>query len=109
MGNDRHFLGKAFDVVGLFLEKRKRNKHRKVAVVMPGFSELFVKDVADVFPNAVTPRLDHHAARRNRVFRHFGGGDDVLIPFGVVCFSGVFQCHFSLFLVRWFNFLCKTT
>jgi len=52
----------------------------EVSVLMAGFLELRVQMALNVFPDAVAPGLDHHAAAHFGIFSHVGRADDLLVP-----------------------------
>jgi hypothetical protein len=84
VGDDRHFLGEAFHVVGFLGEVRQRNEQREIAVLDARFLDARVHQLLDAFPDAVTPRLDHHAAAHAGFLGKLGLGDHRLIPLGEV-------------------------
>ena len=61
MGHHRTFLGKPLNVFSLFFKKTQRDKKWKVGIFHPGGLEHRVQFFHNVFPEAVTPRFDHHA------------------------------------------------
>ena len=58
----RAFLGEALHVRRFLLEITQRNEERKIRVPMSGRLEHGIELALHVFPNAVAPRTDHHAA-----------------------------------------------
>ena len=84
MRHDGAFLGEAFDVLRFFREIAQRNEKREVGVLVPGRLEHGVELALHVFPDAVAPRLDHHAAAHVGRFGQLGRADDLLIPFGKI-------------------------
>ena len=84
MGDDRAFLGETFDVLRFLLQVAERNEEREIGVLVPGRLEHGVERALHVFPDAVAPGLDHHAAAHVARLRHVGGADDLLIPFGKI-------------------------
>ena len=46
-----------------------------------------VEDALDVLPDAIAPRLDHHAPANRGRFRHVTGTRHLLVPFGIVFVS----------------------
>ncbi len=84
MGHDRAFLGEAFDVLRLFLHVAERNEEREIGVAMPGRLEHAVERPLHVFPDAVAPRFDHHAAAHLARLGQVARPDDLLIPFGKI-------------------------
>ena len=88
MGDHRAFLGEPFDVCGLLLEIAERNKQRKIGIFVAGRLDHRIQLSLDIFPDAVSPWLDHHAASDFRVFREVSGADDLLIPLREIFGSG---------------------
>ncbi len=84
MRDDRHFLGKALDMLGLALEIGDWDKDREIAVLVSGRLDPIVEQALDPLPDAIAPRLDDHAAAHARFLGHVGGGDDLLIPGGEI-------------------------
>ena len=84
---NRHFLGKAIDVVCLTFKIGKRDEEREIGVVDTGFFDPVVHQALNALPNAITPRLDHHAAAHARLFSEVGSANDFLIPFGEIVFA----------------------
>ena len=84
MGDDSAFLGEPFDVSRLLLEIAERNKQRKIGIFVAGGLDHRIQLALDIFPDAVSPWLDHHAASDFRVFRKVGGANDLLIPLGKI-------------------------
>ena len=80
MGDHRHFLGEAFDMLRLTLEIRQRDEDREIAIVMPRILDPLIEQALDAFPDAIAPRLDHHAAAHTRFLGEICCGDDFLIP-----------------------------
>ena len=87
VGDDRHLLGEALDVLGLAGEVRKRDEQREVAVRDARGLDAVVHQALDALPDAVAPGLDHHAAAHARFLGEVGGGDDFLIPLGEIVFA----------------------
>ena len=84
MRDHRTLGGETFGMLRLFFEITQRNQQREIGVHMAGGLELRIELALDVFPQAVTPRLDHHAAAHLGVLRHVGGTHDLLVPFGKI-------------------------
>ena len=89
MRDDRALLREPFDVLRFLLEERERDEEREVRVHVAGVLEHPVQRPLDVFPDAVAPRLDHHAPANRGIFRHVGGLDHLLVPLRVVVASRV--------------------
>ncbi len=87
VGDDRHLLGKAFDVLGLAGEVGERDEQREVAVLYACGLDPVIHQALDALPDAVAPRLDHHAAAHAGFLGEVGGADDFLIPLGKVVFA----------------------
>src|SRR2546423_11954269 len=87
MGDDSAFLREALDVLGLLLHKAERNEERKIGVLVPGRLEHRVQCALHVFPDAVAPWFDHHAATHIRWLGQIAGANDLLIPFGEILFA----------------------
>ena len=87
MRDDRHFLGEAFHMLGFLLEIGKRDEQWEIAILVPGRANAIVEQALDAFPDAISPRPDHHAAAHPRFLGHVGFGDDGLIPGGKVRFA----------------------
>ena len=81
MGDDRHLLGEAFDVLGLPGDEAQGNEQREIAVLVAGFLDPPVERLLQQLPDAVAPRLDHHAAAHRRRLRQIRVADHVLVPF----------------------------
>ena len=88
MGDNSAFLGESLDVGRLLLEIAKRNKQRKIGILMPGCLNHRIQLALDIFPDAVSPWLDHHAAPHFRIFRQVSGANDLLIPLGKIFSPG---------------------
>ena len=84
MRDDGALLRKAFDVRGLFLQKRQRDEQREVRVLMPRGLDHVVERALHVLPERVAPRADDHAAAHGRALGEIGAGDHLLVPLGVV-------------------------
>ena len=74
------FFGEAFNMRCFLLQIAQGNEQREVGVEVAGVFEHPVHLPLDVFPDAVAPGLDDHAAADFRILRHVGGLDDFLIP-----------------------------
>lgn len=62
MSDDGTFGGEAFGVFGFFFQIGEGDEEGEVSVLMTCFFETGVELLLDVFPDAVTPRFDNHAA-----------------------------------------------
>ena len=87
VGDDRHFLGEAFDVVRLTLEIGERDEQGEVGIVVAGGLDPVVEQALDAFPDAVAPRLDDHAPAHAGLFGHLPFGNGGLIPGGEIVFA----------------------
>ena len=87
MGDDRAFLGEALDMLGLFLHVAERDEEREIGITMSGRFEHGVERALHVFPDAVAPGLDHHAAAHVAWLGHVARADDLLIPLGEIFFA----------------------
>ena len=88
MGHDRAFLGEAFDVFRFLREIAQRNKERKIGVPMSGRPKHRVELPLHVFPNAVAPWADHHAAAYIGRLGQLRRANDLLIPLRKILFPG---------------------
>ncbi len=88
MRHHRAFRREALRVLRLLFKIGQRDQQREISVLMPRRLEAAVKLLLDQLPDAVAPRLDHHAAPRLRVLREVGGLDHLLVPLGKILFSG---------------------
>ena len=84
VGDDRAFLGEAFHVGRFLREIAERNEKREIGVPVPGRLEHRVELTLHIFPDAVAPGPNHHAAADVGGLRHLGGANDLLIPFGKI-------------------------
>ena len=84
MGNDSAFLREALDVLGFPFQVAHRNKQRKVGVDVPSLLEHPIKNTLHVFPDGITPGLNHHTAAHRRHLGKLCGLDDLLIPLRVI-------------------------
>ena len=84
VGDDRAFLGEAFDVFRFLREITQRNEKREISVAMAGRAKHGVELTLHVFPNPVTPRSNHHATAHVRGLGQLRRADDLLIPFGKI-------------------------
>ena len=96
MRDNRAFFGEPFDVRRLLLDIADRNKQRKIGVLVARRLDHPVQLVLDIFPDAVAPWLDHHAASDIRVFREVSGADHLLVPLGEIFDSGRGEGGFRL-------------
>ena len=87
MRDHRHFLGKAFDMLGLTLEIGERDEDREIGIFMPRRLDPVVEQALHALPDAEAPRADHHAAAHARFLGHFGGTDDILVPGREIVFA----------------------
>lgn len=97
VGDDGAFGGKAFGVLGFFLQVGDGDEHGEVGVGVAGAFEFGVELLLDEFPDGVAPGFDDHAAADFGVFGEVGGFDDLLVPLGEVLGAGgrdcVLLCH----------------
>ena len=84
MRDHRAFLGEAFHVLRFLREVAERNEEREVGVLVAGGLEHRIELPLHVFPDAVAPGLDHHAAAHVGVLGQIRRADDLLIPFGKI-------------------------
>ena len=84
MGDDRAFLGKALDVVGLLLQVAEGDKEREIGVLVAGRLEHAVERTLHPLPEGITPGTDHHASTDLRVLGKFRRTDDLLVPLGKI-------------------------
>jgi len=75
-------------------EIAQRNKKREIRVAMSGRAKHGVEMALHVFPNAVTPRTDHHATAHIGRLRQFGGANHLLIPLRKIFFTARRNCAF---------------
>ena len=87
MGDDGAFLGEAFDVLGFLLHVTERDEEREIGVAMPGRLEHGVERALHVFPDAVAPGFDDHAAAHVARLGEVAGADHLLIPLGEIFFA----------------------
>jgi hypothetical protein len=80
MGDDRHFLGEAVDMLGLLGQEAHRDQQREIIVVVPGVFDPLIQLALDFLPDAKAPRLDDHAAAGGRILGEVSFFDDGLIP-----------------------------
>ena len=80
MRNNRHFLGKAVHMVGLFFKEGQGNKQREIAVIDACSLDFGIHQFLDAFPNAVTPRTDDHASPDTRFLGEIAFGNNLLVP-----------------------------
>ncbi len=74
-------------MIGLALEIGEWDEERKIGVLDAGGLDAVIHQALVALPDAIAPRLDHHAAAHSRFFGEIGGGDDLLIPFSKVVFA----------------------
>src|SRR6476659_27968 len=84
MGDNRAFLGETFDMFRLLLHVTERNEEREISVLVPGRFEHAVEGVLHVFPDAIAPGLDHHAAADVARLGQVGRANHLLIPLGKI-------------------------
>ena len=82
------FLGESLDVGRLFFQVTQRNEERKIGVLMARVFEHLVQHSLHVFPDGIAPRLDDHAAADRRILGQIGPFDGLLIPLGIIFFTG---------------------
>src|SRR3546814_9978755 len=67
--------------MGCFLLKEAQgDEQREITVLDAHILDARVHDRLDAFPDAIAPRLDHHAAAHPRFLGAIGLGNDILIP-----------------------------
>ena len=92
MRHHRTFLGEALDVCRLLLQIAQRDEQREVSIAVSGRLEHAVQHPLHVFPDRISPGLNHHAAAHRRSLGQVGGLDDLLIPLRVVFFARGGDC-----------------
>mgnify|MGYP003693733085 CR=1 FL=1 len=70
----------ALDVIGLELEQRFGNQHRKVGVLVAGGLDPVVEQPLHVLPQRVAVRADRHAAAHRRVIGELRLADHLGVP-----------------------------
>jgi hypothetical protein len=85
--DDGAFLGETLDVGRFLFEITQRNKKGKVSVAMPRRLEHGVELPLHVFPDAIAPWTNDHAAANLGGFRQLRGADDLLIPLREIIFT----------------------
>ena len=86
MSDYRALFGKALDVLRFFFEIAQGNEERKIGVLVTRFFKFAIENALDIFPNAIAPRLDDHAAAHRRMFSEIGRFQYSFVPFGIVFF-----------------------
>lgn len=81
MSDYRAFCSETFGVLGFFFKISEGDEQREVCVLVAGAFEVFIELLLDIFPQRVTPRLDHHASSGLRILCHVGSFDNLLVPF----------------------------
>ena len=98
VGYDGTLLGEAFDMAGLFREKRLGNEEREVGVFMPCLLEHFVQRRLHLLPDGIAIGLDDHAPAHRRVLGQTGLYYQVVVPLRIVVLrlGHVFEflCHY---------------
>jgi hypothetical protein len=94
MGDDRHLLGEAIDMIGLLLEEGQGDEQRKIAILDARRLDPRIHQLLDALPDAIAPGADHHAAAHARFLRQIGLGYDRLIPCGEILGAGDGKCVF---------------
>ena len=56
MGDHRHFLGEAFDMLGLLGDEGERDEQREIAILVAGGLDAAVQLRLDLFPDPHSPR-----------------------------------------------------
>ena len=84
VSNNRAFLCETLNMFGFLREITQRNEEREIGVAMAGGAKHRVEMMLHVFPDAVAPRANDHATADIGRFRHRGGPDHLLIPFGKI-------------------------
>src|SRR4051794_4242130 len=97
MSHDRTLFGESFDMFRLLLHVTQRNEEREVSVAMTGGLEHGVERPLHLFPDAVTPGLDHHASANLTRLRQITRSDDLLVPFGKIFLPTRADCEFCGF------------
>ena len=82
MGDDRHFLGEAFDMIGFLGDEGEGDEEREIAILMAGRLDAAVQLLLDQFPHAIAPGLDHHGAAHRAGLGHVGVAHHRLVPVG---------------------------
>ena len=80
MRDNRHFLGKAFNMLGFLGEIAERNEQRKIAIFMAGRLDPLVHQILHPFPDAIAPRPHDHTATHTGFFGEIGFGNYLLVP-----------------------------
>ncbi len=88
-------------MVGFLFKEAQRNEEWEIGVLDAGVLDRGVHHRLDTFPDAIAPRLDHHAAAHARFLGEVGFGNDILIPGREVGLTGYAERmldHLSCFL-----------
>jgi hypothetical protein len=98
----RTLLGKPFDVFGFLLQEAERDKQGEIGVFMAGLFELPVQHPLDVFPDGITPLLNHHTAAHIGRLGQIGRPNHLLIPLGIIFHTcgrnGGFWCFCDIWI-----------
>ena len=76
VGDDRHLLGEALDVLSLLGDEAHGDEKREVAVVVSRILDAGVEFRLYALPHTPAPRLDDHAAADGAGFGHVAVADD---------------------------------
>ena len=82
MGDHRHFLGEAFDMLGLLGDEGEGDEQREIAILVAGRLDAAVQLLLDLLPHAIAPGLDHHGAAHRAGLGHVGVAHHRLVPVG---------------------------
>ena len=88
MRNNRHFFGKAFDMVGLFFKEGQRNEQWKIAVFNASGLNFCVHKLLNAFPHAIAPWPDNHASPDTGFLGQIGLRNNLLIPASEILRAG---------------------
>jgi hypothetical protein len=80
VGDHRHLLGEALDVLGLLLEVAQRNEEREIGVDRTGLLDPLVQGALHQLPDAVAPGADDHCPADVIELRDLRVADDGLEP-----------------------------
>src|SRR5437763_4566728 len=79
--DDCTFLSKAFDVLGFLREIAQRNEKWEVCIAVSSGAKHAIELPLHIFPDAIAPWADHHAAAHIRSLSQFRCTNHLLIPF----------------------------
>ena len=80
MRDNRHFLGKSVNMLGLFRKIAERNEQGEIAVFMSRRLDPLVHQILYPFPDAIAPGPHDHAAAHAGFLGHVGFGNYLLVP-----------------------------